>query len=332
MATACLLEKVNRLGADEQCALVDRFFSIAFGDSALNHTLRNVDIDAVTLEKLVGLAFQSRNEAAGRRRAPGVVSKIDADDRANQARSSVFNRLVQTPGAATFTTLLRFREVPGFPVSSIRLRALAEERAVQDSECAPWAPTEAFEFEHHKETAPRTAKDLQSVIVRRLKDIQHDLIHGDFAQGLTVRALPNEAEVQRWIAERLRQKQGRSFSVEREPHVAGEKEPDIRVQAKSTHAKVAVEIKVTKSWTLKELDEALDLQLCGRYLRAQDGRHGILLLVHQKARSWKDTTTGKLLTFHDVIARLSSRAAIIAGQGYDAPQPEVAWFDVSEYS
>ena len=125
-------------------------------------------------------------------------------------------------------------------------------------------------------------------------------------------------------------KQGRSFSIEREPHVAGEKEPDIRVRAKSTDANVAIEIKVVESWTLKDLVEALEVQLCGRYLRAQDGRHGILLLVHRKARSWKDTTTGHTLTFPDVLTRLSSRAAIIAGQGYDSPQPEVAWLDVSE--
>jgi hypothetical protein len=52
-------------------------------------------------------------------------------------------------------------------------------------------------------------------------------------------------------------KQGRSFPVERESHVANEKESDIRVRAKVTDASVAMEIKIAESWTLKQLDDAV---------------------------------------------------------------------------
>ena len=82
----------------------------------------------------------------------------------------------------------------------------------------------------------------------------------------------------------LRRSQGRSYTVEREPHVVDENEPDIRARA-ANDASVPIEIKVAESWTFEELKAALVLQLCGRYLRARGGRHGILLLVHQKARS-----------------------------------------------
>ncbi|MDQ2899832.1 MAG: hypothetical protein M3Y07_08530, partial [Acidobacteriota bacterium] len=217
------------------------------------------------------------------------------------------------------------------PVSAARLRALAEERAIQDSDSAPWAPSEAHAFEEHYQTAPRTPKDLQSAVLRRLEDMQRDLLHGDFAQGLTLKALPNEVDVQNWVADRLRLKQGRSFSVEREPHVVDEKEPDVRVRAKATDANVAMEIKVAESWSLKQLDDALEVQLCGRYLRASDGRYGALLLVHQHARAkgWEETATGNYLSFAEVVARLSARAAAIAGTDHDSPQPEVAVLDVS---
>jgi hypothetical protein len=169
------------------------------------------------------------------------------------------------------------------------------------------------------------------VLLRRLEDIQHDLLHGDFAQGLTLKALRDEVDVQNWVADRLHLKQGRSFSVEREPHVTDEKEPDVRVRAKATDATVAMEIKVAKRWTLKQLEKALEVQLCGRYLRAKNGRHGVLLLVYQNARpkGWKDTSSGVFLSFSEVVARLSARAALIAGAHHDSPQPEVGVLDVS---
>jgi hypothetical protein len=87
--------------------------------------------------------------------------------------------------------------------------------------------------------------------------------------------------------------------VEREPHVADEKEPDVRLRAKVTDTSVAVEIKVPESWTVEQLEDALSDQLCGRYLRARDARHGILLLVHQKSKpkGWKDPDTGAFLSF-----------------------------------
>jgi hypothetical protein len=161
--------------------------------------------------------------------------------------------------------------------------------------------------------------------------MQHDLLHGDFVQGGTLKTLRHEIDVQNWVADRLRLKQGRSFSVEREIHVGGEKEPDVRVRAKATGATVAMEIKVAESWTLKELENALELQLCGQYLRAKDGRHGVLLPVHQnaRARGWKDNSSGAFLSFPQVVARLSERAALIAGARYDAPQSEVCALDVS---
>ena len=111
--------------------------------------------------------------------------------------------------------------------------------------------------------------------------MQHALLHDDFSQGQTLKSIGSEKEVQKWAADRLRLKQGRSFSVEREPHVVDEKEPDVRIRAKATDANVSMEIKVAESWSLTELDDALEVQLCGRYLRSDQGRYGVLLLVQR---------------------------------------------------
>jgi len=145
--------------------------------------------------------------------------------------------------------------------------------------------------------------------------------------------LPNEKAVQKWTADRLRLKQGRSYSVEREVHVADENEPDIRLRAKVTDVSLPIEIKVAESWTLEQLEAALTKQLCEKYLRVRDARHGILLLVHlaPKREGWPDAN-GKALTFAEVVAHLRKMAIAIAGSSEDAPQPEIAVLDVSQFA
>jgi len=310
-ATGALRTKAALLSAGARVPLIDGFVSAAFGSSMSGPKFRFGEVTAETLEQLLRLNFQNNNPAA--------------------AGGAVFGQFVKTPGAFTFQSLLRFQNDPTCPVPPARLQTLAEDRAIQDSESAPWVASEALAFEQRHERAPRTPKDLQSVLLRRLEDIQHDLLQGDFGQGRTLKALPDEANVQNWVADRLRLRQGSSFSVEREPHVADEKEPDVRVRAKATNASVAMEIKVADSWTLNELEAALELQLCGRYLRARDGRYGVLLLVYQNARlkGWKDSGGGVFLSFSEVVARLSTQAAVIAGAHHDSAQPEVCVLDVS---
>jgi hypothetical protein len=261
----------------------------------------------------------------------GVVFSPDERDDAENARNAAFNRLFNTPGRATFDAILRLAKVEGFPISAARLREFAKERAAKDSESAPWKPSEVFAFEETAETEPQTARDLQMVALRRLADMQYDLLHDDFQQGETLAGLSDEKAVQKWTADRLRLKQGRSYSVEREVHVADEKEPDVRLRARATDASIPLEVKVAETWTLPQLEAALSTQLCDQYLRAREGRHGILLLVHQKPRLRGWTLKRKRLTFDAVFARLRTMAAKIAGSASGAPQPEVVALDVSSF-
>jgi hypothetical protein len=163
--------------------------------------------------------------------------------------------------------------------------------------------------------------------------MQHDLLHSEFQQGETLARLAHENAVQKWVADRLHLNQGRSYSVDREVHVADENEPDIRLRAKATDASVPIEVKVAESWTLNDLEAALRTQLCGKYLRAREGRHGILLLVHQTPRTkgWR-VLDGKMLAFDQVVKQLQAMAVAIAGSDPDAPQPEIAVLDVSGFN
>jgi len=331
-ATPVFVARANALDEEAQTALVDRFLTACFGHLASGTSFKPIMPASIeVLEELMLLSFKTHKQVAARRRPAGIVYSSNEMDHADQARNAIFSRFVQRPGPATYQALQRLQQDPTCPVDPLRLRALAEQRAVEDSEFAAWPPGEAYAFEQAKETAPRTGKDLRSVLVGRIEDMQHELVHDDFSQGRTLQSLDSEKEVQKWVADRLRLKQGRSFSVEREPHVVDEKEPDVRIRAKATDANVSMEIKVTKPWSLSQLDEALEVQLCGRYLRSDQGRYGVLLLVHQRARTigWEGQAAGGYLSFAQVVERLRARALAISGESYDSPQPEVAVLDVS---
>jgi hypothetical protein len=190
-----------------------------------------------------------------------VVYSPDSRDNAEEARGAAFGLLMNTPGAATYEAILRLTHISDLLPLKPRLIELAKERAAKDSESDTWKPGEAAAFERTAETEPQTPRDLQIVALRRLVDMQYDLHHDDFQQGGTLAGLPDEEAVQNWVADRMRLKQGRSYSVEREVHVADENEPDVRLRAKATDASVPAEVKVAESWTLDELEAALQDQL-----------------------------------------------------------------------
>jgi hypothetical protein len=330
-ATDALTARLETLNTRAQTELAQALLPDLFGTGFGRSTGQPVPLGFATLERLVGIAFRTIRHAEDRHRPSGEVFSPDSRDNAEHARGAAFKQLVDTPGRATFAALHRLADDPDCPIDRARLRELASERAAQDSESAPWPAGEVAAFEAAAEAAPSTAKDLQRTLLRRLDDLQHDLLHGDFAQGATLQGLDGETAVQNWVAEQLRLKQGRAYSVEREPHVVDEKEPDVRLRARASDASVATEIKIAESWTLRQLEEALTHQLCGRYLRARDGRHGVLLLVHQHARAqgWEDRDTGTFLSFGEMVERLRHLAVEIANESPDAPQPEIAVLDVS---
>lgn len=329
-ATDVLVAKLDRLGEAEKTALVERVLPQIFGSRRSRSEPTTTSLDMATLERLVVLAYRIvRIEEDNDRANKGVYSP-DERDEAQEARSAVFNALVSRPGAATFEAIIRLIDAPQFPIPASRLRALAYDRAAEDAEHTAWAAAEALRVEQQFERPPVTGRELQLVAMQRLEDLQHELIHGDFQQGTTLSALPDEPAVQNWIADRLRHVQGSAYSIEREPHVAEEKEPDLRFRGKASDAAVATEIKVAESWSLPQLEVALVNQLCGQYLRAEDGCEGILLLVHQTPRpkGW-ELQDGTFVSFDGVVQRLRTLAASIRSASPFGPQPEISVIDVS---
>jgi hypothetical protein len=330
-ATAALDKRLSDLPSDRQTRLVQIVLPKVFGRQGEDRDIEQYGIPFDVLERLVRIAFRTIRVEDDNDHPVGEAYDIDARDDAENARSALFKVLIDTPGLATFAAIGRLAADPDFPVPTRRMRELARVRAAQDAEPEAWSSADVHAFEVDSVTAPRNARDLQWLAVRKIIDLQHDLLNADYAQGATVARLPNEVDVQNWVADRLRGAQGRNYSIEREPHVVDEKEPDIRFRAKATDANVPMEIKVAESWTLDDLDEALVTQLIGRYLRDRDSRWGILLVVNQSARpqGWWSNEDGAWLTFDQVMSRLRDRAYSIAAASPNAPQVEIAVIDVT---
>jgi hypothetical protein len=298
---------------------------------ALTH---DADTDAPDMLSQLPFAILLDLARMAYRRLPGkasaAASELDRDGHINEARSTLFKTIATTPGRATYEALQRFQRDRTVTLKADRMSELAFERAAADSEMPAWSSEEVVRFEDDALMVPRNAADLQRTVSNRLRDLQHDLLHGDFRQGPELARTTTEEEVQNLVARELRAREGRSYSLEREPHVAEEKKPDVRFHATASEASVPMEIKVAETWAFTELVVALNTQLIGQYLRAREDRHGILLIVHQRPRpqGWRHTS-GQWLGFPQLIEELRALARQIAGRSPQAPQVSIEVLDVS---
>jgi hypothetical protein len=321
---------LDALGEEEQALLVQAVLPTVFGGHLFNLVVPPVSLSVAGLQRMIHLAFAKVHPSSDNDHGDGEAYSPDERDDAEDARNALFRRLVDTPGLATFKALMRLKNAGELPISSEVLERYAHQRAGIDSESAPWRTADVRAFEADFESVPATSDDLQRVGISRLDDIEQHLLNGDFNQGLTVARLPKEVDVQNWFANELRTRQGRSYSLEREPHVAEEKEPDIRLQSCIADARSPIEIKVAESWSLAELETALTVQLRERYLRDGNNRFGILLLLHQKSkrRGWHGPNG--FMTFEEVVEHLRGIAGRMAAADASAPQMAIVAIDLSK--
>ena len=262
---SALTDKLDRLALKDQAQLAQRLLPRLFGSRITEEADRVDGIPFDVLLRLIELAFQTIRVEDDNQRLNGKVYSPDDRDNAEQARGRLFTQLIETPGQATFDALNALTKRDGFPIPPYRLKEYAVQRARADAENAPWAAGEARALEQECDTAPATPLDLQRVALFRISDIQHDAINHDFAQGGTLKALPNETAVQNWVASEFNFRKGRAYSVERESHVVDEKAPDFRLRSNISSASLPIEVKIAERWTLAQLESALSNQLVGLY-------------------------------------------------------------------
>jgi hypothetical protein len=202
-AVDALRAKVIRLDPSGQaalcCTLLPRLVGSRFNREVTSPTTFSV----ARLEQLLIMAFEGVRPSEDVERADEVVYSPDPRDKAQDARDMIFDRLLEVPGEATHAALKRLEQIPEFLIRPKWMRVHALRRAEADAVLPPWAPEDVMTFERTSDRPPTTTSDLQLLARRRIEVIQHDLIHGKFAQGDTLELLPHENSVQRWIATQL---------------------------------------------------------------------------------------------------------------------------------
>ena len=237
----------------------------------------------------------------------------DTRDEAEDARSFLLSRLLDTPGPEAYRAIRALAEEDDFAHFSDRLRLLARQRAADDAEFPPYGPEDVLALENRYEVPPRDRDDLFDLMMDRLEDLAYYYAHDDFSNRRTVQNIAEEPEMQRTLAGRLKDKANGAYSVAREEEVADRKKTDIRLSTVNGDQKAVVEVKIAdRRWSLTNLEQALRNQLVGQYLRDANCKAGCLLLTcHNKEKYWIHPDTRKRLKFSEIVTFLNEKATAL---------------------
>jgi hypothetical protein len=254
----------------------------------------------------------------------------DTRDHAENARNSVLGTLLERPGADAYRAMCRVAEDPLFALRASRFRELARSKAERDAELLPWTPKEVLTFERQRTAPVKTGTDLLRVVEGVIQDIQLQLDKGDASSRRLLQRAQDEDEVQNWLAEQLNLRARDRFRAFREAEVAKGDKPDVIAASTAAPCEVAIEVKHSKSWSLRQLEDALRNQLAEDYLKPEARRQGILVITHHLARKWRDMETNEWVTFADLMQRLAAIAATIDHNSSGAIELRCLGIDASE--
>ena len=265
----------------------------------------DTDTDTDTLVNLTELAYEQikRDDDI---RHEGVYSPGDRDN-AQDARNRILNSLIDKPGSEAHDALIQLANKPLFAYMPDRIRILARQRAAKDSDVKSFSVPEYREWETKHEVSPQNRDDLFEIMMGRLDDIEHDILHHDFTDRETLRKIKGETEMQPLLARKMLDSARGHYQVVREDEVADKKETDIRLLAGSAERSV-IELKIGDNWSVKEFEEAIETQLVGQYLRHNDCTAGVLLVTYAGRKGFQNTETNQPMTFDEVIQHLQNFA------------------------
>lgn len=237
----------------------------------------------------------------------------DTRDKAEQARSYLLTALLNTPGAEARIAILELATEPDFQHMPDRMQLWARRRAAADAEFTAFDASDILAIEAHFVAPPHDRDGLFAVMSDRLDDLSHDIVHDDFTNRRTLKTIKDEIEMQRTLAQRLRDSAKGAYTVSREDEVADQKRTDIRLASVRSNQKAVIEIKIAdKRWSLGELESALRNQLVGQYLRHEGSKAGCLLLTYDGEKSyWEHPETHVRMNFREIVDYLRAAAEAI---------------------
>jgi len=292
--------KVPKQLAEEVCS---RLWTVHDGRSALKPTALRADGPA--LARLIPLAYvmvRPQDDITH----DGVFSP-GIRDGSQDLRNSLITWLSEIPGPATVEALDRLAEHPALTDIRDWIRHMADTRAADNAGTA-MSILDASKFIHSLVLEPRSTDELFAIAIGRLDDIRLHLLNDDFS----VRQAYNppkgpilEEPVQNYFAHELDLRRRGQYSVAREPEVTRRRKPDIRMYNPRCDGPVTIEVKIAERWELSDLKTALADQLVGTYMKANNSRHGVLVVCASgPSKTWKVGSGVPNVDFDGLLAML----------------------------
>ncbi len=310
----------------EKIDLMVQFCSGLFGNDRTCPGSRSRDYErSAVLSELVPLVFEYITPEEDNLH-DGSYSP-DTRDNAESARSYLLNKMLDTPGRATFDALVRLSELATDGNSRDWMMTLARKRAALDADGEPWSGVAVADFANSGEISPRTEEDLHSIALSQLDEIRQDLEEGDDSEaGLWMKA-NEETELRTVLAGRLSQASRQRYTVGSEEELADATRTDIRLNAPSISAPVPIELKIANKWSGRKLMERLENQLVGQYMRSSTC--GVFLLIKNHEKRWEEPGTRRRMSFEELVAWLQREADILSQKHSNVTDLQVVGIDLT---
>lgn len=235
----------------------------------------------------------------------------DLRDNAQSARNFILGSLINTPGGATYQTLLVLSELPELIHIRQHIKIWASNRAAADTEERKLSLDEVKRSFIAKEFIPNDRDSLYEAVLNKLNEVEDYLKNDDYSNVADWKAKEDEGPVQLLLSDRLKvlSQLGtqKLFSVEKEPEVFDKKKPDLRITSLNGHDRAVIELKYgNKNYTVPEFEKILEKQLIEKYLRHGSCKAGVLFISLHAPRTWRPM--GKKMTFSELINHLNCKA------------------------
>lgn len=232
------------------------------------------------LKRLYILMHQYIRKDEDINRSGGGVYSPGLRDNAQDAREALLRLISRKAGKDSHAALTQLSNE--HPVISARtwMRSLAYQRAEQDSELDLMSAQQVREFADRNSITPTSHKQLFDLTVDQLLDLKDWLEQGNDSPYKVWQKSAEETEVRNLFSGQLNKMALGRYNCTQENELANAQRPDLWMTSIHVKSSVPVELKVLdKNWSGSDLCERLRNQLAGDYLREEEARCGVFLLV-----------------------------------------------------
>ena len=235
-------------------------------------------------------------------RATGKAYSPELRDDAQRSRDALLYQILKIPGKDSYVALADLAE--NHPYAKYRpwMDKLAKKHAEENADLEPWSAPKVWEYSQNQVMTPTTHKELFDLTVNRLIDLKNWIEGGNYSPYKTWQRASSENEIRNLVAGWLNITSSGRLICTQESELANKQKPDIWTHNTHVISSLPIELKVLKNWTGPNLCERLRNQLAGDYLREENARYGIFLLVcrEEANRTRKWVIDGNRVTLPDL--------------------------------